>query len=132
MLKKKLDNKKGFTLAELLVVVAIIGILVAISVPIFTSKLEDARVATDEANMRSAKAAAVATALGEEAPSQAQTYYYDAASGKLETDKDGITGYGKSSKKIGDVEGTPAGGVIKVTVNPDGDVTLTWEASAVQ
>lgn len=48
---KKL-NKKGFTLAELLVVVAIIGVLVAISIPIFTSQLEKAREATDEANIR--------------------------------------------------------------------------------
>ena len=30
-------NKKGFTLAELLLVVAIIGVLVAISIPIFTT-----------------------------------------------------------------------------------------------
>ncbi|MEG1314120.1 MAG: prepilin-type N-terminal cleavage/methylation domain-containing protein, partial [Anaerovoracaceae bacterium] len=29
-------NKKGFTLAELLVVVAIIAILVAVSIPIFS------------------------------------------------------------------------------------------------
>ena len=35
VLKTKL-NKKGFTLAELLVVVAIIAILVAVSIPIFT------------------------------------------------------------------------------------------------
>ncbi|WP_205508076.1 type IV pilin protein [Eubacterium pyruvativorans] len=33
-------NKKGFTLAELLIVVAIIAVLVAISIPIFTSQLE--------------------------------------------------------------------------------------------
>lgn len=52
---KKL-NKKGFTLAELLVVVAIIGVLVAISIPIFTSQLEKAREATDLANVRSAYA----------------------------------------------------------------------------
>ena len=49
-------NKKGFTLAELLIVVAIIGVLVAISIPIFTSQLEKSREATDLANLRSAYA----------------------------------------------------------------------------
>ena len=48
-MKKKND---GFTLAELLVVVAIIGVLVAISVPIFSQQLHKARVATDWANVR--------------------------------------------------------------------------------
>lgn len=54
---KKL-NKKGFTLAELLVVVAIIGVLVAISIPIFTAQLEKARDAVTLANLRSAYAQA--------------------------------------------------------------------------
>ena len=36
-MKKK---RKGFTLAELLIVVAIIAVLVAIGIPIFTSQLE--------------------------------------------------------------------------------------------
>jgi prepilin-type N-terminal cleavage/methylation domain-containing protein len=44
-------NKHGFTLAELLVVVAIIGILVAVSVPIFTSQLKKSRLATNQAQM---------------------------------------------------------------------------------
>ena len=56
---KKL-NKKGFTLAELLIVVAIIGVLVAISIPIFTAQLEKAREATDLANLRSAYAGTAA------------------------------------------------------------------------
>lgn len=47
------NHKKGFTLSELLIVVAIIGVLVAISIPIFTSQLHKAEVATDWANVRS-------------------------------------------------------------------------------
>jgi len=52
-------NKKGFTLAELLIVVAIIGVLVAISIPIFTAQLKKARLATNKANARSALSAAI-------------------------------------------------------------------------
>ena len=48
------NRKKGFTLAELLVVVAIVAILAAISIPIFTRQLEASREATDLANVRSA------------------------------------------------------------------------------
>ena len=59
---KKL-NKKGFTLAELLVVVAIIGVLVAISIPIFTSQLEKSREAVDAANIRAAYAEMMSDAL---------------------------------------------------------------------
>ncbi len=52
---KKL-NKKGFTLAELLIVVAIIAVLVAISIPVFSSQLEKSREAVDLANIRAAYA----------------------------------------------------------------------------
>lgn len=48
-MKKK---RKGFTLAELLIVVAIIAVLVAIGIPIFTSLLEKSREAADAANIR--------------------------------------------------------------------------------
>ncbi len=47
-------NNKGFTLAELLIVVAIIAVLVAIAIPVFTNQLERSREATDMANARSA------------------------------------------------------------------------------
>lgn len=62
---QKVKEKKGFTLAELLVVVAIIGVLVAVSIPIFTSQLEKAREATDLANIRSAYAEVQTAALTE-------------------------------------------------------------------
>ena len=60
---KKRMNKKGFTLAELLIVVAIIAVLVAVSIPVFTSQLAKARLATNQANARAAKAAAIAAYL---------------------------------------------------------------------
>ena len=51
---KKIKNTKGFTLMEMLIVVAIIAILVAIAIPTFTAQLEKAREAADIANIRSA------------------------------------------------------------------------------
>ncbi len=63
MFKKFRKNEKGFTLAELLIVVAIIGVLVAISIPIFTSQLEKSRDAVSVANMRAAYAEAMTAYL---------------------------------------------------------------------
>ncbi len=58
MIKKMKENiKKGFTLAELLIVVTIISVLVALSIPIFSSQLEKSRRAVDMANARNIIAA---------------------------------------------------------------------------
>ena len=70
MIKRK-KNKSGFTLAELLVVVAIIGILVAISIPIFTAQRAKAVRATNQANIRAAKAMALNELYGGRAEYQA-------------------------------------------------------------
>ena len=72
----KKRGKKGFTLAELLVVVAIIAILVAIAIPIFTGALDRAREAVMEADIRSVKAAAVTEIL-----SNWDTYGYTSGRG---------------------------------------------------
>ena len=48
-----MKNNKGFTLAELLIVVAIIAVLVAIAIPVFRGQLSRAEAAADQANCRS-------------------------------------------------------------------------------
>ncbi len=62
---EKKSDRHGFTLAELLVVVAIIAVLVAVSIPIFSGQLEKARLATCQANRRSLKADLSAVYLSE-------------------------------------------------------------------
>lgn len=49
---KRFNKKKGFTLVELLVVVAIIAILVLIAIPRFSGSTDSAKLRTFEGNMR--------------------------------------------------------------------------------
>lgn len=88
MLKKLMKKEEGFTLAELLIVVAIIAVLVAVSIPIFTAQLEKSRESTDIANLRAAKAAFIAEYLTDgEKMSNGDTYSYNAQSGILSKDE---------------------------------------------
>ena len=57
------QNKNGFTLMEMLIVIAIIAVLIAVAIPVFASQLEKAREATDLANVRSAYAKVSTEAL---------------------------------------------------------------------
>lgn len=57
------QNKNGFTLMEMLIVIANIAVLIAVAIPVFASQLEKAREATDLANVRSAYAQVSTEAL---------------------------------------------------------------------
>ncbi len=97
-------NNKGFTLAELLIVVAIIAVIVAISIPILQSKLERARESTDIANMRNARSLASHTMVDDDMIdgkrlSDGATFNYDAEKGVLTTAK--VNGYGKGTATDG-------------------------------
>ena len=78
----KKANKKGFTLAELLIVVAIIAVLVAIAVPVFNSQLAKSRLSTNKANIRSAISAAEATYM-QNGESGTKYYVYETSSGSV-------------------------------------------------
>ncbi|SHN54406.1 prepilin-type N-terminal cleavage/methylation domain-containing protein [Butyrivibrio hungatei DSM 14810] len=133
----RLNRKDGFTLAELLIVVAIIAVLVAVSIPIFTSRLEKAREATDLANLRAAYAAGVADYLGNNYTTDQPAKYYNVQTGMLESStskalKGTAADGGTAPTAIG--EGftynatTPyADKAIKVTIKADGKVELAAE-----
>ena len=91
-------NNKGFTLAELLIVVAIIAVLTAIAIPVFTTQLERSREATDMSNLRAAYAEVMAnylangakvgttsstTTTATVAPKQTQSGWQNPENGKL-------------------------------------------------
>lgn len=133
-------KKKGFTLAELLIVVAIIAVLVAISIPIFTTQLEKAREATDEANIRAAYAAVSTDVLTDPKKDDTENHVtYTAGTGEKDgtytvnvtatqkksnwqsnSDKDTVTIGGK------DVKASLKGWTIVGSVE-DGTVTITEE-----
>lgn len=132
---RRTKNNKGFTLAELLIVVAIIAVLVAVSIPIFTRQLEKAREATDLANMRAAKAAFISAYLADnEKVKEIHTFWYDADRGILVTER-GDMGYGEGTELAGYpdeygpgyyVDGDYKDAVIVCFANEKGQLFLRW------
>lgn len=66
MYKRKsiLKSRKGFTLVELMVVVVIMGILVAVAVPVYSMSTRNARMKTCHANCEILEKAAVQYLIG--------------------------------------------------------------------
>lgn len=75
-------GKSGYTLIEILFVVAILAVLIAISIPSLMSVLNKARVTTDEANMRAGYATVMVKVL-EEPTIEADATYYLLADGNV-------------------------------------------------
>ena len=79
-LKRKFKENRGFTLVEMLIVVAIIAVLIAVSIPMVNASMEKARHAVDDANFRNAAALANIILIQDgidAAQNKSLSYYYE-------------------------------------------------------
>ncbi len=117
-LKKR--GNKGFTLMEMLIVVAIIAVLIAIAIPIFTSQLEKSREAADAANIRSAYAEVTANYLSDN-----KAHSIDVACssnfGDWKSDPEMKIANIKASEVL---SGSGSSSPVKVAVDASGNVTI--------
>lgn len=138
------NNEKGFTLIEMLIVVAIIAILIAVSIPLVNGALEKARDAADQANERAAKAIATLYFMGatddtidgsgtytagSEMPTTGSSglIYYDATTGNLTFTKP-AKGYGQCTGKATCYKANEkhVNMVINVGMSAQGEFTAKW------
>ena len=80
--KQRLGKEDGFTLMELLIVIAIIAVLVAIAIPVFTAQLDNAKDAADKANARALYALAQAEWMDNANHEVATDFTWDAGENK--------------------------------------------------
>lgn len=132
-------NRKGFTLAELLIVVAIIAVLVAIAIPIFTSQLEKSRDTATVSNLRAAYAEAQVAYLSEDDSSTNVTITKsDGAISSIAVS--GVVSKGVQSGYTGNVDNDlpftapdamgSSAGTYTVTFNYDGNGSITSVTAA--
>ena len=126
------NNHKGFTLAELLIVVAIITVLIVVAIPIFVKQLEKSREASDLANVRSAYAKVMTSVIEGDTSEMVSVELSQRESDWL---NDPVTiGSITHYKKDGDTfnwKGIPGNkGTCVVSYNEDTGILFTWSGAS--
>ena len=101
LIKKVKERREGFTMAELLIVVAIIAVLVAIAIPVFNGQLEKSRDAVSVSNIRAAYAESQTAVL---------TYTADVTTGDVQISATSTSG--TATGYIVDVDGVATKGTV--------------------
>ncbi len=131
------DNDRcGFTVLELIVVIALMAVLVGILSPMFIKYVEKAKQSTDITNAEAAYSAAMVYYSASEGYVPARLYF---DGNDVKESEDGIAGYGKSKTPFGDflpddfpitnVDGIPNDVVpnyIIITMGSEGVEGLGW------
>lgn len=127
------QNKNGFTLMEMLIVIAIIAVLIAVAIPVFASQLEKAREATDLANVRSAYAQVSTEALLGDSEATVTVDLKQKQADWQSVDPVNIGGI-VHSKSQGDTENwkgvAEPNGTCVVSYKEDYGIILTWSGKA--
>ena len=125
-----MKNNKGFTLAEMLIVVAIIAVLVSVAIPVFADKLEAAKEAVDVSNMRTAYGIA-ATMLMTGELDEGVPYYYNGASLTLDPPEKGCgKGTTREGSKVEYLDynaATDVKGLFLIAYVEEGEIRIEWQ-----
>lgn len=123
MIKKVRERREGFTMAELLIVVAIIAVLVAIAIPVFNAQLEKSKEGTDLANIRAAYAECAAEVVTNSAAG---------ASKAVELKQDDISSWKISPTEVAGLDVSSSGVITakNMYVNVASDGTFSMSSSA--
>ena len=118
---KRKRNRSGFTLMEMLIVIALIAVLIAIAIPVFASQLEKSREATDLANVRAAYA---------QVSTEAQLGNFEATVTVDLVNIGGIVHY-KDQEDTDNWKGVASpNGTCVVSYSADRGIILTWNGKA--